>query len=267
MPTIQDSRMTEDAKDAVEEFFISVANNNNEEVREFLELEPTLIYARDENGSTAIHCLIVMGRPADLATLRAILEVAQQNNVLPDYRLPDNDGHNAYQMLQVHAGQELNIEFAAAIGIHVTTRITNSVYTEEEYEDLQRTADEYFRDLNTRDTLQRENAYFNGNPNHRLIEQMGGGAKIYTALIDETYSNSMKDLFAGNKLLTNFDDEKKFNQMNAEVDAFLKSVSFAPKTSFLLSSLESDSLIIIPQEISDIFGKIYDYFLGNSDHQ
>ena len=218
MTIIQDSRMTEDAKDAADAFLSAVAANDNEMVRGFLEMEPTLIYSRDENGNTAISELILRGTPEDLITLRAILEVAEQNDVLPDYNIRNNNGYSAYQMLQVHAGEELNIQFAAAIGIHVTTRLTGNVYTDEEYARLRAQEDEYFRERDEREAQrQREDGYFNGNRNHQFLEDVNKGARINTALVDDqSDSFRLKDLF------NNLNKEKNINQINAEVDEILK---------------------------------------------
>lgn len=249
----QDSRMTEDAKELVEDFFVLIANNNNDSLRDALELEPTLIYARDEIGDTAIQSLIVMGRPTDLVTLRVILEVIQETRVLPDYTQTNNRGDNTYVSLQVHAGETLNRDFAAAIGVHLSTpSASSSVYTSAQHAALS----------------EAEDAYFNGNQAHKMISKIAGKATIYTALTDEsTYGDELKDLFSKQSLFYNLDGLQKFNSMNAEVDTILKDLSFAPAKPFIFNGLESEpALIIIPQELSDLFGKVYDYFFANHDH-
>jgi hypothetical protein len=260
MTITQDSRMTEDAKDAADAFLSAVVANDNEMVRGFLEMEPTLIYSRNKFESTAIHYLIVDGTPEDLTTLRAILEVAEQNDVLPDYNIRNNNGHNAYHALQVHVRDPLNHEFAAAIGIHLTTRLTGNVYTDEEYARLRAQADEYFRERDEREAQrQRGEDYFNGNSNHQFLEDVNKGARINTAIVDDqSDSFRLKDLF------NNLNTEKNTNQINAEVDEILKTFSFS--TPFAMGSFESEEfLILIPQALSNFFHKIYQYIFGDDD--
>jgi len=250
----QDSRMTAAALDAVEEFFTAIAINENEMVRGFLEMEPTLIYARNEIGNTVVQSLILSGQRVDLATLRVILEATQETGVLPDYRLQNEDGDNTYVSLQVHAGETLNRDFAAAIGVHLSTpSASSSAYTSGQHAALS----------------QAENAYFNGNQAHKMISKIAGKSTIYTALTDEpTYGDELKDLLSKQSLFYNLDGQQKFNSMNAEVDAILKDISFAPANPFIFSGLESEpALVVIPQELSDLFGKVYDYFFANHDHQ
>lgn len=260
MPVVQDSRMTEDALEFSEGFLIAVANNKNQEVQEFLELEPTLIYARDELGNTAINDLIIGGTQADLDTLRIILEVAQENGVLPDYRLANNRGHDAYHALQVHMEElatGLNDRFIELVDPALYARIIARI-----------DAEEIATQAAERDALHaREEDYFDRNPNHELTQQLANGARIYTALTEESTNDAFKDLFTKQSSFYNFDEEKKFNAMNAELDAILKGFSFTPKPiSFV--NLESDlSIIVIPQEISDFLGKFYEYFFENHDHQ
>lgn len=75
---------------------------------------------------------------------------------------------------------------------------------------------------------------------------------------DQSDSFRLKDLF------NNLNKEKNINQINAEVDEILKTFSFS--TPFAMGNFESEeSLILIPQDLSNFFNKIYQYIFGDDD--
>lgn len=286
MPIIQDSRMTEEAKESAEDFLDSIALCDEPDLVEFaldlLREHPTLIYARDENGNTAINHAIVSGTQNNLIALRAILAVARENEVLPDFRIENEDGGNAYHMLQVHVDRRINDEFAAELGIDVSD--INERYEQrceqrriEEVEHLEavaaRAREIWNAQLEREAQQRREDEYFNDNPRHKTIDKLTTGkTTIYTALTDEpTYSDELKDLFSKQNYLfnpNNFDAQKEMNKMEAEMKDILEGFSFTPK-SFAFASLESESsFIIIPQDLGNFFYKLHDYLFGNQDsHQ
>ena len=246
----QDPRLTEDALECVEMFFQCVAANSHDQITEFLELEPTLAYARDEDGDTALYYATARGREANIETARILMAHGAEPG-------PSNVGTS----LQLIADLDMMRQMAEVVGIHIPVH-HSSAYTTDQYAASRVQEDAYFNSRSTQDR-------------HKTIDKIAK-TTTYTALTSEpTYGEELNNLFKNMNPLNMYEQEK-FDQMSFESShPLLKGISFAPMM-FEKASSNDLSIIVIPKEIVDFgyeqftntIGKLhelYDQYFGHSN--
>lgn len=254
------TEMTEDAREYFPGLMSAIAKKKYDTVKQFLELEPTMLLGREANGQTVFHFLIFGGTQEDLRIFRLIVQVANENNIELNFNIRDKDGWNAKTCLQLLAGNPISREFAALMGIDLPPLEETDVYSSRE-----RAA------LETREAVHREETKDLNEKIDRLTAGKKKGSSCIVSMVHEkTYGDHLQELFSKQHNFygyRNLDEEKRINQETAEMSNLLDGISFSPK-SFALTSLESEaSIIIIPQDLADILGRAYEYFFGNHQAQ
>ena len=105
----QDSRVTA-SKEEIEIFFAFAGTNENKDMKEMLEENPSLVHAKDEQGDTALYGAIAMGRKEDLETAKILMAYGadpKESKVGRALQF-DMDPHIANEMAKITIGVDLN---------------------------------------------------------------------------------------------------------------------------------------------------------------
>ena len=285
----QDPRVSKDAEEWIEDFFISIANNANELIQTCLKEEPTLIYARDpDTGGTAITHLLASRRPQDPQTLNIILDTAREMGVTPDFTIKSTDSdynaRDAYDHIKDPALKEQFNRVLLNHGFNIM--------------DVEPAPTPVYSEAERAQKMAREDAYFkNNHETHQTIAKMNQGSKIgsskkkggdekcivSTALNDEdSFYDSMSKVLKSLPHL-NMQEQKKLDQYlheqnlpfaNSHDLSFfganhpLNGISF--KELNPASASNDLSLVVIPKELLDLslsqiqefIGRAYEYLFG-----
>jgi|GEM_PF-4420144 len=249
----QDSRVTSGAMEEIKDFFTCIARNSNDLVVGYIEVEPSLIYARDEVGNTFLHMLI--GREAtDLETLRLALEAASEAGVIPDLTIINERGADVIRMLEVYRDDPLYNDFWVALHPYMA-----------DYHDAVASA-----------ASQETDAYFNreetiaGQEATRRVDgekaSKGDGKCIVSCLFDQNLDNNP----------FNLDEQKRIAQYDYQVKDYLElpNFDFSPKAYLSTISRSDDlSIIMVPsalegfsmEQITGFITQLSEYLFDNAD--
>jgi hypothetical protein len=252
----QDPRVTPDALEAIEDFFISLARRNNAQVKKALELDPTLIYARDENGNTALNGLILSGTRESLETARVVISAARVQGFEADVKLKSNQGADCERALKTIKDPGLRGEFTNLINTipQAPLDIAAELRAIESHKAELRAGNEaYFDRAEVKE----------GQKTIKKIEESGDKKCTIMCVREITYDKELKDIFGKLEPL-NFDQQKEINRMNEEVNAQLQRFSFH---SIGRASEDDLSIIVMPTiaQLKDFVEKALD-FIGYSAH-
>jgi len=250
----QDSRVTADEED-IEGFHIFVASNAHADIEEMLEENPTLVYARDEHGNTALYYAVAGGREANLETARILMNHGAEPLAL------NPQGRNVGWAIQLIDDLHIQGQMGRIVGIHFN---------------------DYSR---SNGALERSQEYFvrpeMTQVDNTLNQIASSGKKaapkksFFSWNVQEiTYDQDLTEIFKKLPAL-NMDEQKKFDQMSFATDSILKGFSFHPMMFETASSSNDLSIVIIPKEIvefgyeqfTNLMGKLYDFCLGSASQE
>ena len=240
----QDPRVKASTDD-IEDFFSFVAANEKELVIEMLEENQTLVYARDEDGDTALYCKVGRGREEDLETAEILMAYGAEPNE-----------SRVGRALQLIDDPYILHRMAAIVGIDIEYKNSNNIIEQ---------AEAYFErpDLAAAKETHEKIA--------KPAKKKGFFSKIFN-LQEIKYDNDINAIFK-NLLALNMDQQKEANKINMNIESLLKPCSLGLFA--MESSSENLPLTLIPNEflsysyeqISHILGKIQDYFYGDPSNE
>jgi hypothetical protein len=248
----QDPRVTFNEED-IDDFFASIATNNNNLVAKIIAVEPSVIYARDDGGNTVLHMLI-SPHAADLETLNVVFEAAAAAGEVPDLTITNEIGADAMRMLAVLEGKEIHSDFWAAL--HPYMADYHSAIASAASEET----DAYF---NREETIEGQEAT-------RRVDgekaSKGDGKCIVSCLFDQNLDNNP----------FNLDDQKRIAQYDYQVKDYLElpNFDFSPKAYLSTISRSDDlSIIMVPsalegfsmEQITGFITQLSEYLFDNTD--
>ena len=98
------------SQEEIEMFFVFVAANENKDMKEMLEENPSLVYAKDEQGDTALYNAVAMGKKENLETAKILMEHGadpKESKVGIALQF-DMDPHIRNEMAKITLGVDLN---------------------------------------------------------------------------------------------------------------------------------------------------------------
>lgn len=250
--TKQDERVTEESLGYLEMYFEYVAADSHQELTELLECLPDLIYARDEQGNTALYCAVGIGSEATLETARILMENGAE--------IDNSHVGIAFQLIKEPS---MKIKMAKVLGLGDLNPYSNAL---EEADEAIAASRAY---LSSGEVGRSEATLRKFEKESESKAAPKKGDCIVMRAEDTTSEQNTKAIFSNIPPL-NMDQEKEINKMMLDVNPFIEEFSFAP---IMFESLSSDSLstIVVPKEIaemtyeqfSNIFSGLYEYCFGS----
>ncbi len=252
----QDPRVVGDALECVEMFFMCVAANSYDQITEFLELAPSLAYARDERGNTALWYAVVSRKEASFKTARILMEHGAEPGA------KNEEGEGPYYALSLIDDSRIQREMGRIIGVHF-----------KDYSELEAAIARGERLLNTPEARQiRENSKKEAEDK---VDKKEEGSCTILNLHKITYDQDLQKIFK-NFQLKNFDQEKALVQESFKLTSSgLESVSISTLWNFEPISSGNLPIIIMPKELvelgleqfNNLIGKLYEYCLGLESYE
>lgn len=274
----QDQRVIDAGVDqlTINGFFEAIAVNDNSLIQEFLQLEPTLIYARDlDTGNTAMVCLLLNPNIKEVQTLTVILDTMASQGLAPDFTLTNNHNTNARDAYNSIGNPRIQAQMNQILlnhGFNIldVAPAPTAAYTPERLAEMREREDAYFdKNKKKAEMIKRIEDGAKIKTSKKDDESSGGGGKggekcvVSMAFIDdEPYMNTLMQQLEKLPPLS-MDQKKKIEQ---ELYNPLEGISFAPVV-FGSGSGEL-SIVVIPKELAEFsleqikgfIGMIYSYF-------
>ena len=220
-------------KEEIEEFFVYIAGNEEALIIEMLDENPTLVYAKDEQGDTALYNTIIIGTEESLSIMNILIQ-----------RGVDINQSRIGEALQFNMEPDIRYQMAKMVGINLKNVLDDADDTIKASKAYNKKQDEIEQ----------------GPPNSKK-ETKGSGKCTIMSVHEITYGEELQKLFQ-NMSQINMDEQKKINQAtkdfyNPIIDYIF---GFSP-SSFYSSSKDIDILDTSNNDLSNfILGALLFYY-------